>query len=133
MRHLSPGRPGGDEPGSATVVALVLVTVLVTVTVAGTTVGALLVGQRRAAAAADLAALAAAQAVVPLAGATGGDPCVVAGALARANAARLVDCQVRGTEVGVEVAVTVAGPVGRSWTARGRARAGPSEPSGPSP
>jgi secretion/DNA translocation related TadE-like protein len=115
------------------VVALVLVAVLVTVTLAGVTVGALLVGQRRAAAAADLAALAAAQAVRPWPGQAGGDPCGVAGALARANGARLTGCRVRGTEVGVEVAVTVAGPFGRSWTAPGRARAGPSEPSGPSP
>ena len=133
MRRPDLGRPGTGESGSATVLALVLVAVLVTVTLVGVAAGALMVGQRRAAAAADLAALAAARAAVPLPGRAGGDPCAVAGALARANGARLTGCRARGAEVNVEVAVTVPGPFGRSWTAPGRARAGPSEPSGPAP
>lgn len=125
--------PTGREAGSATVVGLVLVAVLVTVTVVGVTAGALMVGQRRAAAAADLAALAAARAAVPLPGQAGRDPCAVADALARANDARLTGCRTAGAEVSVEVTVKVVGPFGASWSAPGRARAGPSEPAGPAP
>lgn len=124
--------PTRREAGSATVVGLVLVAVLVTVTVMGVTVGALMVGQRRAAAAADLAALAAARVADPLPGQAGRDPCAVADALAGANDARLTGCRTAGAEVSVEVTVEIAGPFGASWNALCRARAGPSEPAGPS-
>ena len=119
------------EEGSATVLLLVLVGLLTTVAVAGAAVGGLLVGQRRAASAADLAALAAAEALGPVGTAAGGaSACQEAGRVSEANRARLTDCLVEGQEVAVEVAVDVPGLLGGAWKVPGRARAGPAD--GPS-
>lgn len=112
---------------------LVLVSVLATVAVAGAAVGGLLVGQRRAASAADLAALAAAEAIGPggVTAVTGASACQEAGRVSNANRARLTGCLVEGDEVFVEVEVNVPGLGGAVWEVPGRARAGPSPGAGP--
>jgi len=108
------------EQGSAAVFALVLIGLLVTVGLVGATVASMLVGQRRAASGADLAALAGASA------AQQGKPgCAAVADLAAANDVRLVLCNTRGDVVTVEVSTEVASVLGSSWTVRSRARAGP--------
>jgi len=76
--------------------------------------------QHQAAAAADLSALAAAQAV-----GTASEPCVEAARVAAANDARLESCQVSGDVVEVLVEVATPRLWGRSWQVRQAARAGP--------
>ena len=94
---------------------------MVTVVIAG------LIGvvsaNRRASAAADLSALAAADAYRGL---TEGDPCAVAADLAERHGAHLESCTFpdRPETVEVTVAVPVAGPMGALGPARVRARAG---------
>lgn len=113
------------ERGSATVIVLVLAAALITMAVAGAAVGALLVGHRRAASAADLAALGAAAALQRPGPPATAAPCVRAEEIGVANGARLTDCAVAGEEVRVHVAVDVAMALGLTWTVSGRARAGP--------
>ncbi len=114
-----PGHRAGER-GAATVlvVAMAAVVLLVGCAVAGA-VG-LVVEHRRAQAAADLAALAAAQALQ-----RGGDACREAAGLATRNGARLAGCEVHGAEV--EVSTAVPGPEVVPWPVEvtGTARAGP--------
>lgn len=116
-----------SEQGSAAVLALVLAVVLVTVAVAAGALGGLLVGQRRAAAAADLAALAAAEALTGVAAVAPApvDSCGQAERIAAANGARLTGCRAEGLEVTVSVVVEVPVPVAGAVEVAGRARAGP--------
>lgn len=115
-----------DQRGSAAVFGIAFTGLLVTATLVGATVAALLVGQRRAAAGADLAALAGASALQQ-----GRPACAEATELATANGTRLVRCETRGELVTVEVTVEVASVFGSgsaggsTWTVRARARAGP--------
>jgi len=83
-------------------------------------VAAMYVDHRGAQSAADLTALAAAQAV-----GEGTDPCVVARRISAANGATLADCMLEGEEV--TVTVVVEGPrwLGQRGDLHGRARAGP--------
>ena len=83
---------------------------------------ALIGARHQAEGAADLSALAGAQAVVE-----GKDACDAAQRIAAANGGSLVRCHVRG-EI-VEVRVEVAGPrlLGEAWILTGRARAGPAD------
>lgn len=81
--------------------------------------GGLLVAKRRAAAAADLAALAGAGAVQ-----RGNPGCAAAATTAGANQARVVSCRQDGDIVEVEVAVAVHAVPGVAEV-RDRARAGP--------
>ncbi len=115
-------RPGrGDERGSATVLALTLLgAVVATAVLLGSLAGAL-VASRRAAAAADLAALAGAAAVQQ-----GRDACAEASAVAAANHARLAACAVLAQDVRVGVAVDAGRVLGRRLRVSARARAGPS-------
>lgn len=129
--------PTQGERGSATVLMLVVVAALISLAVGAASVGGVLVAQRRAEAAADLAALAAADA---LAGhgwsAAGNAPaCLVARAVSSANHGRLTGCLVQGRVVVVGVVVDVSSPFGGSWSVPGRARAGPgsSSPAGGEP
>lgn len=109
----------GDR-GSATLMTMALAGVLLFTGAALAVVGGVLVAQREAQAAADLASLAAAAAA-----ANGGDACAVAAGVATANGAVLASCRVQGREV--EVGVTVRGPhpLGRRLDVPARARAGP--------
>ena len=108
------------EHGTATVFALVFVGLLTTVAVLGAAVAAVLVGQRQATAAADLAALAGASVVQE-----GGAACPAAERIAERNQAGLRHCAVSGDVVTVEVTLAVRSVFRSEVEVRARARAGP--------
>lgn len=110
-----------EAVGSASV--LVLAAVLVALVVAGATglVGSAVVARHRAAAAADLAALAGADVLL---GRAPGLPCAAADRVARANGAVLTGCVVTAGDAVVSVAVRPAGRTATVGLALGRARAG---------
>jgi len=106
-----------DERGAGTVLALALVMAVITVGVSGAGLAAALTTRQRVIGAADLAALAAADAA---SGAIGGVPCDIAAGVATANGTRLNACETRGLVVSVTVIGSFAGiPVEAS------SRAGP--------
>lgn len=115
------------EEGSGTVLALTIITALLVVTVVIAGLIGVVSANRRASAAADLSALAAADAYRGL---TEGDPCAVAADLAERHGAHLESCTFpdRPETVEVTVAVPVAGPMGLLGPARVRARAGAEHP-----
>lgn len=115
-----PARPGSRaERGSGTVLALGLGLVLVAVCWGVVLLGQALVASARAAAAADLSALAAADAERGL---RSGAACAIAREVAELNGAALVGCDVEAEARAVRVRVEVPTP----WApAAGRARAGP--------
>lgn len=84
-----------DDRGSGTVLMLAVMAVVCFGASVGYAKAQLVVAQRHAAGAADLAALAGAQATV--------DPCARAAAVAGANDASLTGCAVEGSDVVVEV------------------------------
>lgn len=100
--------------------ALACLAVLIFATVAMATIAGVFVAHRRAAAAADLAALAGAQAL----------DCAPAAATAAANGARLESCQITGSTVTVVVSVTGPSLAGRTATLKARAMAGPDAAAG---
>lgn len=108
------------ERGSAAVFAIACLAVLLVVGAALGVVAAMVHAHRVAQSAADLAALAAADAV-----GTGRDPCAAGAAIAAANAARLTSCAIAGRDVTVRV--LVAGPrwLGQAGDLGAEARAGP--------
>lgn len=109
-----------DESGAAVALALGLVALLVLVAAVALGVTALVAGHRKAQAAADLAALAAASSLRE-----GADPCAEAHEIAAANEASVTSCAVQGQTVSVSVVVQIALLGEREL--RARARAGPSE------
>jgi secretion/DNA translocation related TadE-like protein len=109
-----------DERGTATVLAVSLASVLMLLGLAAAWIGAVVADHRAAQAAADLAALAGAQAVQ-----VGQSPCAAVEQVARANAAHATRCSVVGTNVWVTVDVQSPALLGRSPTVTGRAHAGP--------
>lgn len=115
------------EEGSGTVLALTIIAALLVVTVVIAGLIGVVSANRRASAAADLSALAAADAYRGLAE---GDPCAVAADLAERHGAHLESCTFpdRPEAVEVTVAVPVAGPMGVLGPARVRARAGAEHP-----
>ena len=115
------------EEGSGTVLALTIIAALLVVTVVIAGLIGVVSANRRASAAADLSALAAADAYRGL---TEGDPCAVAADLAERHGAHLESCTFpdRPETVEVTVAVPVAGPMGMLGPARARARAGAEHP-----
>ncbi len=116
MTRVTPRR---DQSGAAVVAALGVVAVLLLVAGAGAGVGGLVVAQRRAQSAADLAALAAAQAVQG-----GEDACAAGDRIADRHEVHLIGCAVEGPEVVITVEVELPAVfAGRSI--RARARAGP--------
>ena len=121
-----PSRWERDQAGLAAPVVVVLAGLLLVVTLLGGFLGRLLVDQRRAASAADLAALAGAAAAQ-----RGADPCGAARDTARRNDAELVTCSVTGARVVVvRTAVASAVPGGllgpsREVRVESEARAGP--------
>lgn len=111
---------GFGERGAASVLALVLIGALTSATLAAVLLGGLVLGQRRAAAAADLAALAGAAAVQQ------GQPgCTAAGLVAAANGTRLTSCSEQGETVLVAVVADAGSVLGSEVRVPGRARAGP--------
>lgn len=119
MRGTLRGAARGDR-GGATVFTAACVAVLLLVGSALAVVTAALVGHRKAQAAADLAALAAASAR-----AEGSDGCSAGAAIAEANDVRQIACTSAGEVVTVKV--SVPGPDWLAWSAdlTARARAGP--------
>lgn len=115
------------EEGSGTVLALTIIAALLVMTVVIAGLIGVVSANRRASAAADLSALAAADAYRGL---TEGDPCAVAADLAERHGAHLESCTFpnRPETVEVMVAVPVAGPMGMLGPARVRARAGAEHP-----
>ena len=115
------------EEGSGTVLALAIIAALLVLTVVIAGLIGVVSSNRRASAAADLSALAAADAYRGL---TEGDPCAVAEDLAERHGAHLESCTFpdRPETVEVTVAVPVAGPMGVLGPARVRARAGAEHP-----
>ena len=115
------------EEGSGTVLALTIIAALLVLTVVIAGLIGVVSANRRASAAADLSALAAADAYRGL---TEGDPCAVATDLAERHGAHLESCTFpdRPETVEVTVAVPVAGPMGMLGLARVRAHAGAEHP-----
>ena len=108
----------GSDLGAGTVLAIALVSVVVVFGLAGVSLAGGLTARQRLIGAADLAALAAADAA---SGAIVGVPCEVAAAVARGNGARLAGCEPEGLVVSVTVSGSFAGiPITAA------ARAGPS-------
>jgi len=106
-----------DDRGSGAVLALALVMAVVTIGLSGVTLAAALTARQRVIGAADLAALAAADAA---SGAIPGQPCAVAAEVASGNDARLTVCRSSGLVVSVTVVGAFAGiPIDA------RSRAGP--------
>lgn len=108
------------EGGSVTLVAVACAGALLVLGAALGVVSALVKGHRDAQAAADLAALAAAQSLVH-----GGDACAAGAALATANGGLLTSCTVAGREVAVRVRVTGPHWLGLVADLEADARAGP--------
>jgi secretion/DNA translocation related TadE-like protein len=102
-------------PGAILVVGSIVVCSTLTIGLAAT--GGAAVAARRAAGAADNAAIAAADTV---SGALSGEPCERAAEVAEASGARLAACEAEDLEAFVTVEVSFAGLV-----ATARARAGP--------
>lgn len=111
--------PSPDDAGSATALAAFAVAALVTVAVGAIWIGAAVIARHRAQAAADLAALAAAQRL-----AAGPDAaCGEAAGIGRSMGAVMRGCEVVGLDVVVTLGLRVGGPVRAE--ARASARAGP--------
>ncbi|MEN4447334.1 Rv3654c family TadE-like protein [Mycobacterium sp. SMC-18] len=110
-----------DERGSATVFAVALIVVLIGLMTGAAAVGAAVIGRHRAQSAADLAALAAAGALV----AGPSQSCGRAVAVAEAMGSRVGNCAVQRLDVVVDVEVPVRFGRWHLGDAHGRARAGP--------
>jgi secretion/DNA translocation related TadE-like protein len=108
------------EAGSAAILGLSAVMLILVAGFASATISGLYVGQRRAAAAADLAALAGASAFQQ-----GRPPCDAAAGVAAANRARLTSCDQRASVVTVTATSLVEGAFGKTWHVDAQARAGP--------
>ena len=108
------------ERGAASLLVVSFAGVLLLVGCALGVVAAMVADHRRAASAADLAALGGAAALQ-----RGDDGCAAATSLATANGARLVSCGVEGADVVVSVEVTGPRWLGQEGDLVGRARAGP--------
>jgi secretion/DNA translocation related TadE-like protein len=105
-----------DERGLAAPVVVALTGLLLVLTGVGAGCGRLLVDQRRAAAAADLAALAGASALQ-----WGREPCTEAREAALRNGASLLGCRQDGPKV--RVTAGVRSPLTPAWTVTVRADA----------
>ena len=112
-----------SDRGAATVLVVAMAGVLVFVMVGLAAAGGLVTAQRRAQAAADLAALAGASALADVTGPV--DPCAAADRVAGRNAAVLDACTPDGRAI--RVTVSVAGPdvPWREVRVTAEARAGP--------
>jgi secretion/DNA translocation related TadE-like protein len=117
----SQSRGGHPELGAGTLLALWVAMVLLGAGVVAVLWAAISVGTHRVAAAADLVALSAAQALQ----AGEGDPCRTAGRIAADQQVDLRSCQVDGETVAVEVGVVLRFGVLGSPSINTPARAGP--------
>jgi secretion/DNA translocation related TadE-like protein len=113
-----------DDAGFAAPAAVALTGLVLVAALVGAAMGRVLVDQRRAAAAADLAALAAATALQ-----VGGSPCSAARRSASRNGAELSGCAVAEEQVRVELVVSTPALLGRVVRVAATAHAGPAESS----
>lgn len=113
-------RLGGDR-GAGAVLVLAVAALLTLVGGTASAVAAVAVARQRAAAVADLAALAAAQHALQGRGVA----CAWAARVAAADGGTLLDCTLTGDVVAVTAQVRPPGPLGRLGSATSRARAGP--------
>ena len=115
------------EEGSGTVLAVGIIAALLILATIIIGFAGVSTANRRAAQAADLAALAAADA---LRGITTGDPCDIATQVARDNNAKLVGCALadRPETVDIRVSSAVHGPFAFLGDAQGTSRAGAPHP-----
>ena len=113
------------ERGAATLLVLAVSGLLMFVGLALSGVATIVLTQRSAQSAADLAALAGASAAV-----SGADACAAASEIAEANGAALASCELAGTIV--TVGALVEGPqlIGRRYDVTAQARAGPADAAG---
>lgn len=110
------------ERGSATVLLLAVMAVALTIALCAVALARAAHARGHAQTAADLAAIAAADAAQQ----PGGAPCLLAAAVARADGAQLTACAVQpGGYVEVSTAVAVSPLLGWSAVATAQARAGP--------
>jgi len=109
-----------DDRGVATVAAVGLLVMLLVVTWISVGCVNVAVAAHRAGAAADLAALAGAQALR-----VGADACAAVGPVAAHNGGRVTACAVEGADVRVTVEVDTPAMVGLVWSPASSARAGP--------
>jgi len=121
------GAGGSGELGSATVVVLAVIAVVMMLTVSGLLLASAVLASHRARAAADLAALAAAGALIQ--GGSAGVACQRAVKIAEANHAHLLSCVAVGSEARLTISVSV-GAAGLG-VATARSRAGPDPAGGP--
>lgn len=125
MWCLDRSRPEHPDAGSGTVHGMTLATAMCALLLVILLLGQAGICVHRAAKAADLAALAAADVARGLAS---GVPCDVAGEVARANGAVLEHCDVVTpdlTTVDVRVSIALTGPLTSLGPAMGVSRAGP--------
>ena len=116
-------REARSESGAATVLVVAMAGVLMFVMVGLAAVGGLVTAQRRAQAAADLAALAGASALAGVRGSA--DACAAAARVAGSNAAALDACTPDGRTVRVTVSVDGPDVPWREVRVSAEARAGP--------
>ena len=117
-----PPRSRAPDDGAGTVLALGVVAVLGALVLACAALGSAVVARHRANAAADLAALAAADRTL---GRIPGAPCPAAAAVAAADGAAVSSCTVAPDgSVTVAVSVGLPSPLDRLGVARAQARAG---------
>ena len=109
-----------SERGVATVHALTVAAIGVLAAALSLQVTAVIGVRQRAAAAADLAALAASRAAVE-----GGEPCTVAARISRLNGAALTGCRTDAAVATVTVRVESGRWVVGRWASQRRARAAP--------
>ena len=108
------------ERGAATILVVAVGSLLLVVGMAVAGVTSVVVAHREAQSAADLAALAGAQAEV-----RGEAGCAVSGAVARSNRARLTGCAVLDSDLVVQVSRTIRPGFGLQFDLEASARAGP--------
>lgn len=120
-RHSSDRRAGrGADRGAVSVHAVSVGIVLLLVAVLLLEVGAAITARHRAAAAADLTALAASRAADQ-----GEEGCAVGRDVARRNGAQLIECRMDAAVATVTVRAVTDRWWGRRWAAEERARAAP--------
>ncbi len=109
-----------EERGAATVLVIPVIALLVLGALVASFVGGALAAQRRAQAAADLAALAGAGSLQ-----RGEDACAAARSIAHRNGAESTVCEPSGDDVLVRVEISSAALFGRAVAVTAKARAGP--------
>lgn len=121
------GPGAGRDGGFASIVMLSLSGVLALVASVLVALGVVAVTRQRAATAADMGALAAAERV--LQGTV--TACAAAARVVVAVGGAVTSCRIVGADALIDVTVRAAGPLGRFGSARGHARAGPVRPRPP--